>query len=173
MEKKFDQTTKRAKRARKLTSALAISLGLGLCAPGAAPVFGQQAPQAKMSETARPASPAELSRAFINVAKRVKPAVVHINIVAGAKHPAIAESDGLPPSSSPSGPMETPRAKRGTGSGVIISQDGYILTNNHVAGAADEIRVKLSDGREFRARRIGVDSETDLALIRIAAQNLP
>ena len=169
MEKKFDQSTKRTKRARKLTSALAISLGLGLCAP----VFGQQAPQAKMSETARPASPAELSRAFINVAKRVKPAVVHINIVAGAKHPAIAESDGLLPFGAPSGPMETPRAKRGTGSGVIISQDGYILTNNHVAGAADEIRVKLSDGREFRARRIGVDSETDLALIQIAAQNLP
>jgi serine protease Do len=55
---------------------------------------------------------------------------------------------------------------------VIISPDGYILTNNHVAGAAAEIRVRLSDGRELKARRIGADPETDLALIKVEAQNL-
>jgi len=158
MENRFNDSTKRASRARMLTSALAFSLGLGLFAPGNALVFGQQ-PQTMVAETPKPAqlaSPAELSRTFINVAKRVKPAVVHINIMAGGS------------GQSPSGP-----ARRGTGSGVIISPDGYILTNNHVAGAADDIRVKLSDGREFKARRIGVDSETDLAVVKVEAQNLP
>jgi serine protease Do len=66
-----------------------------------------------------------------------------------------------------------PRARRGTGSGVIITADGYILTNNHVAGDADEIKIKLADGRELKARRIGADPETDLALIKVDAQNLP
>jgi serine protease Do len=56
---------------------------------------------------------------------------------------------------------------------VIVTPDGYILTNNHVAGPASEIRVRLYDGREFKARRIGVDLETDLALVKIDAQNLP
>src|SRR5262249_19732601 len=77
------------------------------------------------------------------------------------------------PGSPPFNQKGTPRAKRGTGSGVIISPDGYILTNNHVAGDADEIKVKLSDGRELKARRVGTDSETDLALITVEAQNLP
>src|SRR5262245_60575969 len=176
MENKVNDSVKRAKHARKLAPALAISLGLGLWMANNAMVFGQQAPRAKMAETAKLApseplaSPAELSRAFVNVAKRVKPAVVHINIVASAKRPAIDEEfDGFPPF----GGMDMPRAKRGTGSGVIISPDGYILTNNHVAGDADDIKVKLSDGRELNARRIGTDSETDLALIKVAAQNLP
>jgi serine protease Do len=68
---------------------------------------------------------------------------------------------------------DQPRRQRGTGSGVIVSPDGYILTNNHVAGEADTINVKLADGREFKARRIGTDPETDLAVIKIEADNLP
>jgi serine protease Do len=112
------------------------------------------------------------------VAKRVKPAVVHINILGAVRRPASAnELDELMPFNFPFDlppePTQAPYANRGTGSGVIVSPDGYILTNNHVAGAATEIRVKLSDGREFKARRIGTDSETDLALIKVEAQNLP
>ncbi len=57
--------------------------------------------------------------------------------------------------------------QHGLGSGVIISSDGYILTNNHVVGGASEIRVKLSDQREFKAKVIGKDDKTDLALIKI------
>ena len=60
-----------------------------------------------------------------------------------------------------------------SGSGVIISQDGYIVTNNHVVGQADEITVTLNDNREFKGRIIGCDSSTDLALIKIDAKNLP
>ncbi len=59
------------------------------------------------------------------------------------------------------------------GSGVIISTDGYIVTNNHVVGKADGISVKLNDGREFKGRIIGTDETTDLALIKIDAKDLP
>jgi serine protease Do len=116
-----------------------------------APAFGQQAQQAPASERTSDAadltqtsSPSEISRAFINAAKRIKPAVVHIKV----------------------------GTRGATGSGVIVSPDGYILTNNHVASAANELTVRLSDGRELRARRIGVDPTTDLALIKVEAQNL-
>src|SRR5262245_6498122 len=142
MENRFNDSTKRERLARRLP-ALALSLGLGLFAPA----FGQQALQIRTSEATDPtqiASPSELSRAFVEAAKRIKPAVAHIKLGNGA-----------------------------TGSGVIVSPDGYILTNNHVASAGNQITVKLSDRREFPARRIGVASKTDLALIKIEAQSLP
>lgn len=63
--------------------------------------------------------------------------------------------------------------RRGSGSGVIISSDGYIVTNNHVVAGADEILVKLNDNREFSGRIIGLDSNTDLALIKIEGKDLP
>ena len=63
--------------------------------------------------------------------------------------------------------------RHGAGSGVIISQDGYIVTNNHVVGEADEITVKLNDSREFKGRIIGTDATTDLALVKIDAKGLP
>ncbi len=173
MEMKLRSTEKRAKRA--LIPALALSLAFGLGASTQSLVFGQQQPQAKMAKPAEGlASPAELSRAFIGVAKQVKPAVVNIDVVEKAKRPARNEFEGMPqiPGFPPFGQPE-PRARRGSGSGVIISADGYILTNNHVAGDADEIKVKLADGRELKARRIGADPETDLALIKVDAQNLP
>src|SRR5215510_4039188 len=142
MENRFNDSKKRARLARRLP-ALALLLGLGLFAPA----FGQQARQIRTSEATDPtqiASPSELSRAFVEAAKRIKPAVAHIKLGNGA-----------------------------TGSGVIVSPDGYILTNNHVASAGNQITVKLSDRREFPARRIGVDPKTDLALIKIEAQSLP
>lgn len=63
--------------------------------------------------------------------------------------------------------------KHGAGSGVIISTDGYIVTNNHVVGGADEIEVKLNDNRVFKGRIIGCDPNTDLALIKIDGKDLP
>ncbi len=65
------------------------------------------------------------------------------------------------------------QAQAGLGSGVIISQDGYILTNNHVVEGADEIDVTLSDSRRARARTIGTDPETDLAILKIELDKLP
>ena len=68
--------------------------------------------------------------------------------------------------------VQTPK-REGSGSGVIISSDGYIVTNNHVVSEADELLVKLNDNREFRGRIIGTDDQTDLALIKIEGKDLP
>lgn len=72
------------------------------------------------------------------------------------------------------GPMPDREQKlSGLGSGVIISSDGYILTNNHVVEEADELKVALSDDRELTAKLIGTDPKTDIAVIKIDATNLP
>lgn len=63
--------------------------------------------------------------------------------------------------------------RSGTGSGVIYSEDGYILTNNHVVEFADEFEVTLHDNREFKARLVGRDANTDMAVIKIDGKNLP
>jgi len=166
MEVNLSNLNKKFNRMRALAFALAIALGVSFSAHKYA--FGQQAQQPAVLT-----SPAELSRVFINVAKQVKPAVVNIDVIEKTKRTALSGSEGLPqiPGFPPFGEMQ-PRRQRGTGSGVIISPDGYILTNNHVAGDAAEISVKMSDGREFKARRIGTDPETDLAVIKVNAQNL-
>jgi len=73
------------------------------------------------------------------------------------------------------GPSGKPRKYKqsGLGSGVIVDENGYILTNNHVIKDADEIVVKLSDKREFKGKVIGTDAKTDLAVIKIDSNNLP
>ena len=68
--------------------------------------------------------------------------------------------------------IRTPK-QQGSGSGVIISADGYIVTNNHVVADADELTVTLNDNKEYSARIIGTDKTTDLALIKIDGKNLP
>ena len=70
-------------------------------------------------------------------------------------------------------PEMTPRIVQGSGSGVIISEDGYIVTNNHVVDQAKEVKVSLNDGREFTAEVIGTDPTTDLAVLKIDAKKLP
>ncbi len=63
--------------------------------------------------------------------------------------------------------------QEGLGSGVVVSQNGYILTNHHVVEEADELKVSLTDGREFTAKLIGADPKTDVAVIKIEAEDLP
>lgn len=62
---------------------------------------------------------------------------------------------------------------RGLGSGVIVTGDGYVLTNNHVVDSADNIEVELTDGRSFKAKLVGADKPSDLALLKLEASNLP
>jgi len=66
-----------------------------------------------------------------------------------------------------------PMPKEGSGSGIIISNDGLIVTNNHVVGFADDLEVTLNDGRQFKATKIGTDKSTDLALIKIEGSGFP
>lgn len=68
--------------------------------------------------------------------------------------------------------IETPK-RQGAGSGVIISSDGYIVTNNHVVEGADDIEITLNDNREFKATVVGMDANTDLALLKIDGKELP
>lgn len=70
------------------------------------------------------------------------------------------------------GPRQEPE-RRGTGSGFIISADGLILTNHHVVDGADEIKVRLTDNREFTGKVLGSDAKTDIAVVKIVAKDLP
>ena len=93
---------------------------------------------------------------FSSIVTRSGPAVVHI----GAKQAASGDGEGG-------------RGGEALGSGFIISQDGYILTNNHVVEGAERVTVKLTDGREFHAQVIGTDKTSDVAVLKIDASNLP
>lgn len=82
----------------------------------------------------------------------------------------------LPPGAMPRGQARPPMRQApamGEGSGFIIGDDGYIITNAHVVEGADEVTVKLTDKRKFTAKVVGYDSRTDIALIKISAANLP
>ena len=120
---------------------------------------------------------------FVSLAEQLKPAVVNIGTAKTVK----PKAPMYPGPQGPGGDMfeefferffrnapQSPHKQRSLGSGFIISQDGYILTNDHVVDGADEIKVKLSDGREFTGEIRGLDPKLDLALIKIdAGEDLP
>jgi serine protease Do len=116
---------------------------------------------------------------FVVLAKRLKPAVVNISTSKTISPQKRQRPLGIDPYQEYfdkffDTPRQHPFKQRNLGTGFIISEDGYILTNNHVVTGADEIKVKLSDGREFRGEVKGRDEKFDLALIRIDAKgNLP
>ena len=116
-------------------------------------------------------------------AEKSLPAVVHIKYVQNSKVETVdvpnspfddffGDFFGFGGGGSRKQQIQTPK-KQATGSGVIISEDGYIVTNNHVVEGADELTVTLNDNREFSARIIGTDPSTDLALIKVNASKLP
>ena len=120
-----------------------------------------------------PAHIEETSRAFSEIVKAVSPAVVNISstkIVKRQQAPFDEFFNNFPPF--PNGKTHRFR-EQSLGSGVIVSPDGYIVTNSHVVEQSSEIKVSLYDRRSFRARAIGIDSKTDIAIIRIDAKDLP
>jgi len=113
---------------------------------------------------------------FKKAAERAMPAVVHIKASESrqAASQRLREQRYTDPFSFFFGQGQYEMQPRsGTGSGVIYSADGYILTNNHVVEFADEFDVTLHDGREFKARMVGRDENTDMAVIKIDAKDLP
>ncbi len=114
-------------------------------------------------------------------AKVAMPAVVKISASKVVKTPAGFSDQQIPPmfrqffGGEEGFPQQAPRSHRegGLGSGVVVSPDGYILTNNHVVDSATDVLVTLPDRREFRAKVIGTDPKTDIAVLKIDASNLP
>ena len=138
---------------------------------------------AMAATSAVPSQPVDLTYA----AEKALPSVVHIKYLQNSKVQTVdVESDPFGDFFDPFGffgnpggnggkqkrKVQTPK-REGAGSGVIISTDGYIVTNNHVVEGADELTVTLNDNKEYSARIIGTDNTTDLALIKITASNLP
>ncbi|EKZ98241.1 MULTISPECIES: DegQ family serine endoprotease [Cupriavidus] len=122
---------------------------------------------------------------FSSIVDQYGPAVVNISVTARAQRTSAQVPQGVDPDDplfqffkrfGPQfqGPQNAqPQLVRGLGSGFIVSQDGLILTNAHVVDNATEVTVKLTDRREFKAKVLGSDPQTDIAVIRIDAKNLP
>jgi serine protease Do len=123
-------------------------------------------------------------QSFADLAQQVNPAVVNISTTSVVKIPGNPFRQFFGPDEGPFGDFfhhffgnvpDQEMKQQSLGSGFIIDKDGYILTNNHVVAGAQEIKVKLADGREFSASVVGRDSKTDLALLKISSlfKNLP
>jgi|HigsolmetaAR202D_1030399.scaffolds.fasta_scaffold00949_8 serine protease Do len=177
----------RSTRFRVSVAAIVVSLGMAGCGSDLGSI-------ASVTGTANAAAPAAEKPAaaperlvtglpdFTALVERYGPAVVNVTVVersqTTANIPRFAPDDpffeffrrfGQPlPRSTPQ-----PQPSRGQGSGFIVSPDGYILTNAHVVQGASQVTVKLTDRREYTAKVIGVDERTDVAVIKIDAQNLP
>src|SRR3989454_547245 len=160
--------------------AIAFVLGLAFASSLDLPKKGGAAESllAAQQTTAPPRTPlpgakpiADLSEAFVAVAEHVKPAVVFIR----SEKRQRASDLRLPPGFDDFFPQlrRRPQIEQGSGSGFIVSTDGYILTNNHVVAGADRVTVKLFDKREFTARVVGTDPSTDVAVIKIDTNGLP
>lgn len=123
----------------------------------------------------------DLNNAFADIAETVSPAVVTVfsERVLTLRRQMNPFSDLFgdfffgPRGRTPQQPQQREYRQQGHGSGVIVSADGYILTNNHVVAQADSIYVRLADDREFAAEVVGADPKTDIAVIKVDARNLP
>jgi serine protease Do len=150
-------------------------------------------PSAKAADSKERQFLRESGKAFAEIAKEASPAVVSIRVekvvesVPGFSFGNDGQDpfddlfnrffrDRIPNQQQPSQPKMKPQRRprtQGLGSGFIISSDGYILTNNHVVKDADNVKVQLTNGKEYPAKIIGADAPTDVAVIKVDANNLP
>lgn len=172
-------------RGTTLAVAIASALAVGWYTHQHSPVSNAQANTVQeqavkpVAATATPNVAARQLPDFVSLVESQGPAVVNISVT--AKMDSMAGQD-MPPEipeffkrfgiPQPGNPGQMPE-RGGVGSGFIISGDGYVLTNAHVVAQANEVTVKLTDKREFKAKVIGYDRKTDVALLKIEATNLP
>ncbi|HET8657231.1 MAG TPA: trypsin-like peptidase domain-containing protein [Longimicrobiaceae bacterium] len=174
---------------RKAAAPAAIVLGVGVAATAVSAVHdpvshvsaqtSAHVIPAAPSAASAPPGPGDLSAAFRSASKAALPGVVYISVEMAPQ----AVSQQLPPQlqgfpfqqffGMPGAPQQQRMPRRASGSGFIISPDGYILTNNHVVDNATRVTVQLTDKREFDAKVVGHDPNTDVAVIKIDGKNLP
>jgi serine protease Do len=178
-DRRFDwiRGTKRAVMAVVAAVAL-IGAGWGVIAADSQGRISQR-PSTVISSTGTRATAGD---SYADLVKRVAPAVVTIRVEGKARVAPTAFQDddflrrffGDQFDRGDRQPRQVPRSfkQRGLGSGVIVDTGGYILTNNHVVDSADDIQVELNDGRTIKAKLVGTDKATDLAVLKIDASNL-
>jgi Do/DeqQ family serine protease len=118
----------------------------------------------------------QLNRAFEKVFETVAPSVVIIEVTKKADASENSLDDFLfqpPDENDPHHDMRAPKPVQSEGSGFIVRPDGYVYTNFHVVEGADKIDVRMQDGREFAGKVVGTDERTDIAVVKIDANNLP
>lgn len=144
-----------------LLGAILVS-GFGLVRPGYADVkLGADTPPVTFDTDA-----SSFGQAFIETAKMVTPSIVQITVVSEREKDPHGEFFFFPF-------KDMPKEQKGSGSGIIISEDGYIITNNHVVENASKVTVGMYDKRRYEATVVGTDPLTDLAVIKIDETNLP
>jgi serine protease Do len=175
--------------ARRAVSLITLSIMLGACsvdsqAQQPAPVAAAAASQVPTVPATSPAVVAALPN-FAPLVDKFGPAVVNVDVVQSAQTNAGGSGGGeqgddpfsdffrrfgIP---GPQGRGGQAVPQRGSGSGFVVTPDGYILTNAHVVADADQVTVKMNDRREYPAKVVGIDQATDVAVIKIDAKNLP
>jgi serine protease Do len=170
-----------------LVAATAVATTLVVLQPATA-----QSPEVQTSTPATSPPPQMVTGLpdFTQLVERVGPAVVNVEASIGVRGAQRAQGQPLPedmpeffrrffgpggPGGAAPGMPQDPDGRRGAsmGSGFVISADGYVLTNHHVVDGADEVKVTFSDRREFAARIVGSDEQSDVALLKIEGRNLP
>jgi len=163
-----------------IAAVMAISLGTYEFAKPADAAAPAPAPAAAGLDDNSVGALLSLDKAMESLAARVTPAIVNVTVTSKTNAQMSDSEDG--PDMQQFGPFggqfgmpgrPQPRIEHGLGSGVIISPDGYIVTNNHVVDGAVDINVTMSDRRILRAKLVGADPLTDLAVIKVDATNLP
>jgi serine protease Do len=165
---------------RWLAAAAAIALlGSVLGYESVKPAFANPAPAAAALDDSSVSALLSLDRAMETLAARVTPAIVNVAVTSHEKNEVVQEQqlpEGMQqffgPFSQRLHPQQ-PQIEHGIGSGVIISPDGYIVTNNHVVEGSVDIRVTMQDRRILRAKLVGADPITDVAVIKVEGKDLP
>gem|GEM_PF-18247 len=181
---------------KHITHWLALSVALGMAVTGCEKIelgkLGKTDPAAASpaSHSSFKPSPNATTMAvptvqlpdFAALVEKEGPAVVNVSVTqtlarGGSQFPGMDEDDPLFDFFRRFTPQQPRRndtpVQQGVGSGFVISEDGYVLTNRHVVASADSVLVKLTDKREFKAKVVGTDSRTDVALLKIDAKGLP